>query len=199
MSDDKSMMAIRRRALFSCEVELDLSSYLSGYADGEGCFCVSFARSERHKFGWDIRPSFSVSQNHDRMELLECFRSRFDDGHIRPDRSDKTFKFETRSIGTLTAKVIPHFREYPLLSGKRRDFELFAEAVEMMERSSAHRRRRDRRVGGRLPVLRLESDAIRRGPRRARPAPRPRRRLQRSSALPWTPRVCSGFNRWSPV
>ena len=134
MSDDKSMMAIRRRALFSCEVELDLSSYLSGYADGEGCFCVSFARSERHKFGWDIRPSFSVSQNHDRMELLECFRSRFDDGHIRPDRSDKTFKFETRSIGTLTAKVIPHFREYPLLSGKRRDFELFAEAVEMMER-----------------------------------------------------------------
>jgi len=50
---------------------MDLGAYLSGYADGEGCFCVTFNRSKRHTLGWDIRPSFSVSQNHDRAQVLE--------------------------------------------------------------------------------------------------------------------------------
>ena len=40
----------------------DLATYISGYVDGEGCFCVSFQPSRRHRFGWEVRPSFSVSQ-----------------------------------------------------------------------------------------------------------------------------------------
>src|SRR5688572_18971224 len=36
----------------------DLRSYISGYIDGEGCFCVSFQPSRRHRFGWEVRPSF---------------------------------------------------------------------------------------------------------------------------------------------
>ena len=127
------MTAIYAR-LSSREAELDVRSYLSGYADGEGCFCVSFSRSKRHRFGWEIRPSFSVSQNHDRMEILECFQELFGCGWIRPDRSDKTFKYETRSVGELVGRVIPHFREYPLMSGKGRDFDLFADICEMLSR-----------------------------------------------------------------
>ena len=46
-------------------------------------------------------------------------------GHIRPDSSDKTIKFEVRSIQDLVDKVIPHFEEFPLLSSKQKDFELF--------------------------------------------------------------------------
>ena len=53
------------------EVEMnDYPSYITGFVDGEGCFCVTFSKSKRHKFGWDIRPSFSVSQNSDRAEVL---------------------------------------------------------------------------------------------------------------------------------
>ena len=43
-----------------------LGTYLVAYADGEGCFTVTFNKSKRHRFGWEIRPSFSVSQNADR-------------------------------------------------------------------------------------------------------------------------------------
>ena len=107
--------------------------YLSGYADGEGCFCVSFSKSKRHRFGWDIRPSFSVSQNSDRMELLYLFQKQFRCGSIRPDRSDKTFKFETRSVSELAHKVVPHFEKFPLLSSKHKDFELFACICLMMK------------------------------------------------------------------
>ena len=47
-------------------------------------------------------------------------------GSIRPDRSDKTLKWETRRLDDLVDRVIPHFERYPLLSGKRLDFERFA-------------------------------------------------------------------------
>ena len=111
---------------------MDLGSYLTGYADGEGCFCITINRSKRHSLGWDIRPSFSVSQNADRSQVLELFVRTLGCGHVRPDRSDKTLKYEVRSVPDLVAKVIPHFRRYPLFSSKQKEFEVFAEVCEMM-------------------------------------------------------------------
>ncbi len=104
---------------------MDLLSYISGFVDGEGCFCVTFNNSKRHRLGWDVRPSFSVSQNRDRAELLFELQRLWDCGFIRPDRSDQTLKYEVRSIGDLVAKVIPHFRLFPLQSSKQKDVELF--------------------------------------------------------------------------
>lgn len=109
-------------------------SYLSGYTDGEGCFCVSFNKSRRHRFGWEIRPSFSVSQNSDRAEVLERFQEMFGCGTIRPDRSDKTLKYEVRSVPQLIEKILPHFEQYPLFSSKQKDFERFAAIVQSMHR-----------------------------------------------------------------
>ena len=111
---------------------MDIKSYLSGYVDGEGCFCVSMNKSPRHKFGWEIRPSFSVSQNGDRAEVLETLKQYFACGTIRPDRSDKTLKYEVRSLSDLVERVIPHFEANPLFSSKQRDFELFAEICQSM-------------------------------------------------------------------
>jgi hypothetical protein len=76
--------------------------------------------------GWDVRPSFSVSQNDDRQEVLELMLDYFGCGTLRPDRSDKTVKFEVRAIAHLVGAVVPHFEAYPLMSAKRRDFEGFA-------------------------------------------------------------------------
>lgn len=104
---------------------MDLLSYISGYVDGEGCFCVSFQPSKRHRFGWEIRPSFSVSQNADRSNLLFTIQNLWKCGFIRPDRSDKTLKFEVRTVQDLVEIVIPHFRAYPLLSAKQNDVEYF--------------------------------------------------------------------------
>jgi hypothetical protein len=49
---------------------MEIASYISGFVGGEGCFCVSFQPSKRHRFDWEVRPSFSVSQNADRAQLL---------------------------------------------------------------------------------------------------------------------------------
>jgi hypothetical protein len=113
---------------------VDLPSYISGYVDGEGCFTVSISPRTTLKVGWEVRPSLSVSQNGDRSEVLLDIQRYFGCGSIRPDRSDRTLKWETRSRPPLLSVVIPHFKTYPLLSGKQRDFELFADICERMAR-----------------------------------------------------------------
>jgi hypothetical protein len=117
-----------------------LSAYISGYADGEGCFSISIAPRATLAVGWEVRPSFSVSQNGDRAEVLHALQSYFGCGSIRPDRSDKTLKWETRSLDELVGRVIPHFIRYPLLSAKQLDFERFAFACRLMA-DGEHRRR----------------------------------------------------------
>ena len=111
-----------------------LSAYLSGYADGEGCFTISISPRRKLAVGWEVRPSFSVSQNGDRAEVLHALQTYFGCGSIRPDRSDKTLKWEIRSLHPILDRVLPHFRRRPLLSSKQKDFELFALVCEAMAR-----------------------------------------------------------------
>ena len=117
-----------------------LSAYISGYVDGEGCFTVSIAPRATLLAGWEVRPGFSVSQNGDRAEVLYALQAHFGCGSIRPDRSDKTLKWETRRLEDLLGRVVPHFERYPLLSGKRLDFERFAAVCRLMA-VGAHRSR----------------------------------------------------------
>ena len=109
-----------------------LSAYISGYVDGEGCFTVSISPRAKLAVGWEVRPSLSVSQNGDRAEVLQLIQAHFGCGSIRPDRSDKTLKWETRRLEDILGRVIPHFERYPLLSGKRFDFERFASVCQSM-------------------------------------------------------------------
>jgi hypothetical protein len=106
-----------------------LSAYISGYADGEGCFTVSISPRATLVAGWEVRPSFSVSQNGDRAEVLHVLQAYFGCGSIRPDRSDRTVKWETRRLEDLLERVIPHFESYPLVSGKAVRLRAFRERV----------------------------------------------------------------------
>jgi LAGLIDADG endonuclease len=117
-----------------------LSAYVSGYVDGEGCFTVSISPRAKLRVGWEVRPSFSVSQNGDRAEVLYAIQELFGCGSIRPDRSDRTLKWETRRLEDILGRVIPHFESWPLQSGKQRDFARFAVVCRLMT-AGAHRER----------------------------------------------------------
>ena len=109
-----------------------LLAYISGYVEGEGCFTISISPRAKLAVGWEVRPSLSVSQNGDRAEVLQLIQAHFGCGSIRRDRSDKTLKWETRRLEDILVRVIPHFERYPLLSGKRFDFERFASVCQSM-------------------------------------------------------------------
>ena len=126
-----------------------LSAYISGYVDGEGCFTVSISPRAKLLVGWEVRPSLSVSQKGDRAEVLHAIQTYFGCGSIRPDRSDKTLKWETRRLEDILERVIPHFEANPLMSGKRYDFERFASVCRFMA-VGAHRSR-----GGLIEIVEL--------------------------------------------
>jgi hypothetical protein len=112
----------------------DLPSYISGCVGGEGCFTVSISPCAALVTGWEVRPSLSVSQNEERSEVLLDIQRYFGCGFLRPDRSDRTLKWEVRSLLLLVERIIPHFVRYPMRSSKQRDFEFFAEICEAMTR-----------------------------------------------------------------
>src|SRR3989344_4152707 len=92
----------------------DIPEYISGYVDGEGCFTVTFNMKAKALLGWELRPSFSVSQNEDRRQVLDIIQEYFGCGYIRRDYADRTVKFEIRDHSQLKQKVIPHFEKFPL-------------------------------------------------------------------------------------
>ena len=113
----------------------ELAIYISGYSDGEGCFCVSFCKRPKNiKVGFEVKPSFAVGQNYDRREVLDLMKDYFDCGFIRRDWGDKTLKYEIRSLDNLVEKIIPHFTKYPIKSAKQKDFNLFAEICRLMKK-----------------------------------------------------------------
>ena len=107
--------------------------YVSGFADGEGCFCVSFNKRDALRLGVEVRPSFSLSQGQTSKDLMTSLSYFFKTPNkkIRPDR--KTLKYEVRELEHLISEVVPHFEKYPLQSNKQNDFLKFKEVLLLMK------------------------------------------------------------------
>ena len=101
--------------------------FVTGLAEGQGCFTVSFSFRRKLRVGIETRPSFSLSLDQRDLELLTQLRAFFGCGAIRYSRADRTYKYESRSVADLTRRVVPHFERYPLVGSKGRDFAIFAD------------------------------------------------------------------------
>ena len=88
----------RNRDVYGVGTRLD-PWFVTGLTDGEGCFCVSFAVRPKLKVGVEARPSFALSLNERDRELLGELQTYFGCGWIRESRSDRTVKYEARSVG----------------------------------------------------------------------------------------------------
>ncbi len=106
--------------------------YVTGLVEGEGTFSVSFNRRSRLSVGIETRPSFSLSLSERDLDLLKALRAFFGCGAIRYSRSDRTYKYEVRSVADLARKILPHFERYPLAGAKGEDFRKFAEIVRLV-------------------------------------------------------------------
>jgi hypothetical protein len=119
---------------------------VTGLVDGEGCFCVSFAKRQKMRMGLEVRPSFALSlTERDRLLLLDL-QTFFGCGAIRHSRSDRTFKYESRSVDELIEHVVPHFESYPLRGSKARSFEGFARVCRMVKQGDHLERDSLRRI-----------------------------------------------------
>ncbi len=116
---------------------MNIASYVTGFADGEGCFSVSFSLRGKMRYGIEIRPSFSVSQHKRNKDIVLFLQSFFRCGGVRFSKRDQNYKFEVRSIDDLIKIVIPHFEQNPLKTSKQKDFENFKRICRLI-RSNQH-------------------------------------------------------------
>ena len=123
--------------------------YVTGFMDGEGCFCASIHRHPS-KFGWYIGPVVQAYQHRDRVDILERLRAFFGCGRIRPKGPrSSVVTWSVDGVPTILEKIIPHFDRYPLQSGKQQDYLAFREIVLRMH-AKEHLR-----AGGFLELARL--------------------------------------------
>jgi LAGLIDADG endonuclease len=109
--------------------------YVTGFMDGEGCFCASVHRHPTARGGWYMGPTVQAYQHQDRLEILVRVRTFFGCGKIRPKGPNSSVvTWSVDGVPMIVEKVLPHFDRYPLQSGKQRDYLLFREIVLRMRR-----------------------------------------------------------------
>ena len=106
--------------------------YLTGFVDGEGCFCISLKKQKSAKVRWVLDPVFHVTQHKDQKEILKILKKIIGCGRIiKKYGQENTLQYYVHSRKDLVECIIPFFRKYKLIT-KQRDFELFAEIVEAL-------------------------------------------------------------------
>jgi LAGLIDADG endonuclease len=112
--------------------------WIVGFVDGEGCFSCSIYRNRKMTLRWQVRPSFDVVQAESSRDALEELVRFFDCGNIyrnrrRDNHREDLLRYNVYRLDDLRMKIVPFFRENPLRTSKRDNFEKFARIIELME------------------------------------------------------------------
>jgi hypothetical protein len=138
--------------------------WVCGFADGEGCFSISFHKNPhvRRTRGWQVTAVFQVSQHERDRGILERLVATFGCGKVRSKGPNSSVDvFVVTSSKDLEERVIPFFETHGL-EVKRRDFERFAAIVRSL------RRKEHLRPAGFERIVRLAYEMNDRGRQRAR-------------------------------
>jgi len=118
------------------------TGWVVGFVDGEGCFSIGFVKQpdragrRGYRTGYQVTHSFVVVQGASSVRCLEELRDFFGVGSVSLNRRHDNHKehlkrFIVGARDELVEVIIPFFREHPLRTAKRSDFEKFARCVEI--------------------------------------------------------------------
>jgi hypothetical protein len=123
--------------------------WIVGFVDGEGCFSINFIKqSDRketqrirkgYKTGFQIGHEFAVTQGESSLDCLKEIQNFFGVGNIYVNKrydnhKEHLYRYVVRKREDLRRVIIPFFTQYPLKTSKKKNFELFAECVEDIEK-----------------------------------------------------------------
>ena len=106
--------------------------FVTGFSDGESYFSISLNRSSKMNTGWIVNLQFGIKLHKKDLNLLESIQAFFMDiGSISSHGKDMV-QFRISSIKDLQV-VVDHFNDFPLISQKWSDFQLFKSAFELVK------------------------------------------------------------------
>ena len=103
---------------------------MTGLVDGEGCFYVSVFPNKNNKFGWAVKPGFSIVLHKKDIAVLEEIKKILGVGKISPQYPNK-LQFQVQSLKDL-GSIIKFFKKYKLHTQKHTDFQFLDEIYILM-------------------------------------------------------------------
>lgn len=105
--------------------------FLTGFCDGESSFYIVMHKSTNVKTGWSVTARFEIHLHVKDKALLEKVQAYFSGvGSITTKDNSVCYTVYYKDLAVL----IDHFENYPLITKKRADFELFKRVLELMNR-----------------------------------------------------------------
>lgn len=106
-------------------------NFVTGFSDAESCFYIKIKKNKSYSTGWVVELNFQIGLHQNDRPLLELIQLFFGVGKIYKLGKD-AIQYRVTSHKDL-AVIIDHFKNYPLITQKRADFELFKQALELIQ------------------------------------------------------------------
>jgi hypothetical protein len=106
--------------------------------NNDGCFDLQFRKDTRHErtnsptyYRW--KAQFIVTSPRNDIKILEKIKKEIGCGEITLSKDQA--RFSVQKIGDIAETVVPFFKKNCLAENKKKDFELWAKGVEIIERN----------------------------------------------------------------
>lgn len=112
--------------------------WLVGFTDGEGCFSISIFKNNTLKSGYQVFPEFVLTQAAKSLKTLEKVQKFFQCGKIYENKRydnhrESLYRYCVRNRIDLVDKICPFFDRYPLQTAKQNDYQLFKQAIVLIQ------------------------------------------------------------------
>lgn len=105
--------------------------FVTGYADGEGCFNIKVVKSHSNSIGWQVQARFIIEVNIKDINLLYKIKAFFGDIGSVTSTNNKA-RYYVSGLKDISDVILTHFINYPLQSAKKLDFILWQKCVNLM-------------------------------------------------------------------
>ena len=115
--------------------------YIAGFVDGEGCFALTFRKDTKYNitnnkpreyYYWGVQ--FAIVLRSDDIHILELIKDKLGCGSITYTKDRTQARYSVQNARDLSEKIIPVFRQYKLRAKKAFDFNLWGQAVEILNK-----------------------------------------------------------------
>jgi len=136
-------------------------AWLSGFTDGEGCFQAALReyKNKKRKGKWYTSCVFTISLRSDDETIVRNIHSYLGVGTVayRPPAKNQEirkgksqYRYEVCNVSDIVNYIIHQFEKYPLMSKKRRDYEIWKQACILAHSVGKQKRRY---IGGKRGIL----------------------------------------------
>jgi hypothetical protein len=107
--------------------------WISGFtaSHGEGWFMIQVSKVAG-KTGWGVSPSFVIHLHAKDMDILYALQNYLRVGEVYVNKNGKSASYIVKKLKDIVNVILPHFKNYPLQSGKCIDLQLWLMCIDIL-------------------------------------------------------------------